>query len=99
MTKAPKVSKSAPTTSRGATLTGKKKVGRPRGKIPRAPVTGVRIPEALLARIDAIVERRAAELAARGGTTSRSAMIIAALEAFCSAEEASTTSVAARGAQ
>ncbi len=57
MTKAPKVSKSAPATSRGATLTGKKKVGRPRGKIPRAPVTGVRIPEALLARIDAIVER------------------------------------------
>jgi hypothetical protein len=64
-----------------------KRMGRPRGPTPMAPVTGVRIPPAVIARLDAITARRAAELAARGGSTSRSAIIVAALVEFCDREE------------
>lgn len=71
--------------------------GRPPGPEPRPPVTGVRIPLPLLARIDAIVAAREPELAARGGTTSRSALIIAALAEFCDREEGATRGRDGRG--
>jgi hypothetical protein len=64
-----------------------KRRGRPKGPIPRAPVSGFRIPLVTLARLDAIVELRAKELAPRGGSTSRSALVIAAVEEFCDREE------------
>lgn len=58
---------------------GKRPLGRPRGAEPPPPVTGVRIPLDVLEALDAIVERRAAALAAQGATTSRNALIVAML--------------------
>ncbi len=67
---------------------------RPRAKPKSAPVapamtaTNVRLPSVLVARLDAATERRAAKLAALGGTTSRNATIVAALEDWCDRDEA-----------
>jgi hypothetical protein len=62
--------------------------GRPRGPEPQPPVTGFRVPLALLARLDALVVRRAAELAPLGGKTSRAGLVVAALVEYCDREEA-----------
>lgn len=64
--------------------------GRPKGAEPMPPVTGTRIPLKLIARLDAITEARAVELAALGGTTTRSATIIRALEEYCDRYEKGT---------
>lgn len=66
----------APTKKKPAS---KKPRGRPKGAEPPPPVTGVRIPLDVLEALDAIVERRAATLAAQGATTSRNALIVAML--------------------
>ena len=76
-----------PPPSRATAAPSPKRIGRPRGAEPPPPVSGFRIPLATLARLDAIVELRAKELAPRGGTTSRSAVVIAALDEFCDREE------------
>ena len=68
--------------------TTKRPVGRPRREDPRPSVTGLRIPAELLERLDAILARRAAELARLGGSPSRNALIVAALAEFCDREEA-----------
>jgi hypothetical protein len=62
--------------------------GRPKGANPSTPVTGFRIPLELLARLDAIAARRNAELASRGATTSRNAVMVNVLTEFCDREEA-----------
>lgn len=62
--------------------------GRPKGANPSTPVTGFRIPIELLARLDAITERRNAALAAQGATTSRNAVMVQVLSEFCDREEA-----------
>ncbi len=66
----------------------KRPVGRPRREEPRPSVTGFRVPAELLVRLDAIVARRAAELARLGGSPSRNALVVAALTEFCEREEA-----------
>lgn len=76
---------------------------RPRAKPKSAPATptapamvatNVRLPSALVARLDAATERRAAKLVALGGTTSRNATIVAALEDWCDREEVAARSPA-----
>jgi len=54
---------------------------------PAMIATNVRLPSALVARLDAATERRAARLVALGGTTSRNATIVAALEDWCERDE------------
>ena len=64
---------------------------KPATSTPAAPTTtatNVRLPSSLIARLDAATERRAAKLAALGGTTSRNATIVAALEDWCDRDEA-----------
>lgn len=59
--------------------------------VPPAPAvtaTNVRLPSVLVARLDAATERRAERLAPLGGTTSRNATIVAALEDWCDRDEA-----------
>lgn len=66
----------------------KKRAGRPRNAVPPPPVTGFRVPLELLERLDVVVERRAAELERLGGSTSRNALVVAAIREFCEREEA-----------
>lgn len=49
--------------------------------------TGVRIPPDVLARLDVIVGQRNDALAAQGASTSRAALIVAAVREFCDREE------------
>lgn len=49
--------------------------------------TGVRIPPDVLARLDVIVAERNDALAAQGASTSRAALIVAAVREFCDREE------------
>lgn len=71
----------------------KRRPGRPANpntqKLP--PVTGLRIPAELLARVDAHVEARNAELAGEGLTTNRTAVVIRLLREALDAREALTT--------
>ena len=69
---------------KAATKTGKTAPAPAAGVI----ATNVRFPAALIARLDAATERRSATLAKLGGTTSRNATIVAALEDWCSRDEA-----------
>lgn len=68
-----KTSKPAPTTE-----APKRKPGRPAKATtqPLPPVTGIRFPPELLARVDAYVDARNAELASEGLTTNRNAIIV-----------------------
>ena len=74
-----------------------KRMGRPPGKTAPKPHTGVRIPPELLARLDRVVERRQRELAFRGQSTSRTAVINEAVADLCDREEAAEKAPA-RGA-
>ncbi len=58
-----------------------------KGAVRDLPPVGVRIPPELLARLDAIVERRSRAIVAMGGAPSRNATIVAALMEFCDREE------------
>lgn len=59
-------------------IMAKSKMGRPPkvNKAPLPPVTGVRIPEDILARLDAMVDAENARLAPTGASISRSALIV-----------------------
>lgn len=66
----------------------KRKGGRPKNP-DMPPVTGFRIPVALLARLDAEAARRSAKLAHMGATVSRSSVLVALLEEGLARAEAS----------
>lgn len=66
----------------------KKRGGRPKGVTDPIPTTGFRIPPAVLARVDAVVAARNAELAAIGATVNRTSVIVAALTDYCDRFEA-----------
>lgn len=75
---------------------------RPRAKTkpvaaPAMVATNVRLPSALVARLDAATERRAAKLVSLGGTTSRNATIVAALEDWCDRDESAAGGPQAKG--
>lgn len=66
----------------------KNRGGRPKGVTDPIPTTGFRIPPAVLARVDALVAARNAELAAIGATVNRTSVIVAALADYCDRFEA-----------
>lgn len=61
--------------------------GRPKGATPPIGVTGFRIPPELLARLDADVAARNAELASIGATVNRTSVMVAALTEYCDRRE------------
>lgn len=65
----------------------KRSRGRPKGATAPVGITGFRIPPAVLARLDALVDQRNAELAAQGASVNRTSLLVAAIMEFCDRHE------------
>lgn len=67
-----------PSATKTPTKPAKHAGGRPKGKVPTAPVTGFRVPLDVLADLDAVVE----DLSTGAVTASRTSVVVEAIRAF-----------------